>query len=147
MTVMYYSHTQEIDPKITTAATVAGGAALLALVPGGFIARLAILGLTTITANTFKSLTVSVDTSSVKFHFGDGLINKTIPLSDIKSATAMRTTAMQGWGIHWLGKGWLYNIYGLDAVDIELKGDKHVFLGTDQPQELCEILNKHKGNG
>jgi hypothetical protein len=141
---MYYSHTQEIDGRWTAAASVAGGAALLALLPGGMLARVAWLGLAAVTAKTFRALTVNVDTTSVNFHFGDGLISKSIPLADIKAAKAIRTTPVQGWGIHWIGKGWLYNIYGLDAVDIELKGGKHVFLGTDQPQELTAVINQHK---
>jgi hypothetical protein len=142
MDVTYYSHTQEIKGKLPTAAAIAGGALLLVL-PGGFLARLLWLGVAAGTAATFRSLTVNIESDAVRFQFGTGMIKKSIPLSKIKSATVIRTTPLQGWGIHWIGKGWLYNIYGLDAVDMEMADGGHVFLGTDQPQELAAVINQH----
>jgi len=142
MDVTYYRHTQEIKGKLPTAAAIAGGALLLA-VPGGFLARLLLFGIAAGTAATFKSLTINVEGELVRFEFGTGLIKKELALSKIKSATRFRTTPLMGWGIHFIGKGWLYNVYGLDAVDVEMTDGSHVFLGTDQPDELSEVINQH----
>ncbi len=144
MDVTYYSHTQEIPQKWTTAGAVVGGAAIWGLIPGGLVARLAMLGATALTATTFRSMTISVEEHSLNFHFGNGsLIKKSIPLTEIESAETLRTTPWQGWGIHYIGKGWLYNVYGLDAVDVLLKDGKHVFLGSDEPEALAAAINKH----
>src|SRR5262249_53221886 len=97
-------------------------------------------------SSTFKSLTVSVDADSLNLQFGSRLVKKSFPLQTIKSVTKIRTTPMQGWGIHFIGKGWLYNVYGLDAVEVEFKDGKRAFIGTDEPDELVAVINQHCQN-
>src|SRR5580692_1146478 len=116
MQVIYYSHTQEVKGKWPLAAAIAGGAAIFALTPAGLIGRLALLGTFGAIGATFKSLTINLDAESLNLQFGKGPVKKSFSLSVIKSAKPIRTTPMQGWGIHWTGSGWLYNVYGLDAV-------------------------------
>ena len=135
---MSYTHTQRVPDKVM----VAGGLAALAigLTPPGLLLRLALLGTLGTAAATIRSLTVSVDETSVNLRFGDGFIRKSIPMADIQSSRAIRTTLWHGWGIHWLGDGWIYNIYGLDAVELRLKNGKRVIIGSDDTENLCQAI-------
>ena len=88
----------------------------------------------------FWALTVEVTESDVVLKFGFGLIRKRFPLSSIVSARAVRNKWYFGWGIRLLPKGWLYNVSGLDAVEIETKDGSVHRLGTDQPSELLRAI-------
>ena len=91
----------------------------------------------------FGSLTVAIDGDTVRLHFGVGLIRKSFPLADIRSARAVRGRWWHGWGIRWIpGTGWLYNVSGFDAVELDLDGDRKVRIGTDEPQALTAAVER-----
>ncbi len=136
---MHYSHTQKIPEKILLGAGIASLA--LGLTPPGFLARLALTGLLGATVYNFRSLTVEVDDSEIKIQFGDGPIKKTFNLHDVTSVHAVRTTPLQGWGVHFTGYAWLYNIYGLDAVEVNFNNGKSVLIGTDEPDKLAAAID------
>lgn len=136
---MHYQHTQTVPEKVMLAATVAGLA--LGLTPPGLITRLVVMGLLGATAYSFRSLTVEVDDEELRIQFGDGPIRKSFLLSEVATCKAVRTTPLQGWGIHWTGAGWLYNIYGLDAVELCLTNGKKVLIGTDEADKLTAAID------
>ena len=136
---MYYQHTQKLPDKIMATAAVAGLA--LGLTPPGFLTRLVVVGLLGATAYNFRSLTVEVDDNEIRLQFGDGPIGRVIPLTDISGCKTIRTSPLQGWGIRFTGDGWLYNIYGLDAVELSLNNGKRVLIGTDQPDQLAAAID------
>ncbi len=37
--------------------------------------------------------------------------------------------------------GWMFNVSGLDAVDIELKDGGRFRIGTDEPEELVRAIS------
>ena len=89
----------------------------------------------------FHSLTIEITDRELSWRFGPGLIRKSVQLAEIVSAKPVKTTFLEGWGIHWSpGKGWLYNVSGFDAVSITLRGGKRFTLGTDEPQVLAARL-------
>ncbi len=143
--VQRYSHTQKIPDKLMTLGSLAGVA--LALTPPGLVARVALLGVLGAAGAMIRSLTVEVDAEAVRLRFGNGLVKKSFPLKEISSASPVRTTLLQGWGIHWIGSGWLYNIYGLDAVLITLRNGGCVTIGTDEPAALAAAINERLGSG
>ena len=136
---MHYQHTQRIPEKVMLAAGAAGLA--IGLTPPGFIARLVLTGILGATAYSFRSLTVEVDDDEIRIQFGDGPIKKSFPLTELTSVKAVRTTPLQGWGVHWTGNGWLYNIYGLDAVEISFANGKRALIGTDEPEKLASAID------
>lgn len=85
----------------------------------------------------FHSLTIEIGEDELHWHFGPGLIRKSVPLSDIVSAEPVRTNVLEGWGIHSSRYGLLYNVSGFDAVAVTLRSDKRFALGTDEPQKLA----------
>jgi hypothetical protein len=91
----------------------------------------------------FRDLTVEVD-SSVRFYFGIGWFKKEFGLGSIVSAKITRNPWWYGWGIHYIfGVGWVYNIGGLDAVELVLTDGKRLRIGTDEPQVLqAEIMKR-----
>ena len=140
---MHYIHTQRIPREIVAAGALAGLVAGFT-VPGR-LARLALWGIFGATAATFRSLTVEVDDTDVKLQFGGGLIKRSFPLECIRSVSQVKTTLLQGWGMRCLGDGWLYNIYGLDAVELQLHSGKRALIGTDESQRLAEAISEKIG--
>jgi hypothetical protein len=96
---------------------------------------------TVIIVALFATLTVEVTEVHLKFRFGIGIIHKRILISDIASCKATHTL-MPSWGISRTRRGWLYNISGFNLVEITLKNGKQLFLGTDELEDLCNVITK-----
>jgi hypothetical protein len=88
----------------------------------------------------FGSLTVTVDTERVQLWFGPGLIRKRFDLSRILDAKAVRNPWWFGWGIRVIPDGWLYNVSGLDAVELLMGDGRKVRIGTDEPDALLAAI-------
>ena len=84
----------------------------------------------------FPSLTVEIDETRLIAKFGFGIINKKFILKDIDSCHAVKNPWYYGWGIRITPHGWLYNISGLSAVEIQMKNGKKYRIGTDEPKSL-----------
>jgi uncharacterized membrane protein YeaQ/YmgE (transglycosylase-associated protein family) len=93
----------------------------------------------------FHSLTVRVSRNDISLSFGIGLIRKRFLIDEIKSATIVRNRWYNGWGIRKIWGGWLYNVSGFDAVEIQLKNDRKYRIGTDQPCELLAAVESASG--
>ncbi len=88
----------------------------------------------------FSILTVEVDGEELRHYFGFGFWKKSYQLEDIQSIKAVRNSWLYGWGIRLTPHGWLYNVSGLDAVEIELHSGRKFRIGTNQPAELSTTL-------
>lgn len=94
----------------------------------------------------FASLTIIVDDDYVRIKFGAGLIRKKFKLDDIKSCSIVRNKWWYGWGIHLIPRGWLFNIAGLDAVELVMKNERIYRIGTDEPQKLDAFIQSKLHN-
>jgi hypothetical protein len=137
---MHYQHTQKVPDNVMAVAAVAGLA--IGLTPAGLLARIAAVGVMGAVGYSFRSLTVEVDDDEIRLQFGDGPIRKSIALADVTGVKTTRTSPLSGWGMRFIGGGWLYNIYGLDAVELSLAGGKRVLVGTDEPDILAAAINE-----
>jgi hypothetical protein len=88
----------------------------------------------------FSSLTTVVTDTEFIFHFSFGFWRKRIPLADIRRAEAVRTTFWDGSGIHLTRRGWLYNVWGLDAVEIERTNGTRLRVGSDDARRLADAI-------
>jgi hypothetical protein len=88
----------------------------------------------------FSSLTVTVTHQAIEIHFGPGLIRKKFSLADIQSCEPVRNHWFFGWGIRWIPRGWLFNVSGLDAVELKMKNGRRYRIGTDEPERLCNAI-------
>ena len=136
---MHYHHTQKIPDKVLLGAGLAS--LVLGLTPQGFLARLALTGVLGAAVYNFRSLTVEVDDDEIRLQFGDGPIRKSFSLHEISTVKPVRTTPIQGWGIHGFGSSWLYNIYGLDAVEVDFRDGNKAIIGTDEPEKLTAAID------
>lgn len=90
----------------------------------------------------FGSLTVVVEPGSVLVAFGPGLIRKRIPLEHVLECKPARNKWWWGWGIRKIPNGWMYNVSGLDAVELVLRSGRTFRIGTDEPERLARVINE-----
>jgi len=88
----------------------------------------------------FHSLTVRVSGSEIALSFGVGFIRKQFPISEISSASMVKNRWYNGFGIRKIRGGWLYNVSGFDAIEIQLKNERKYRIGTNQPKELLSAV-------
>jgi hypothetical protein len=93
----------------------------------------------------FPSLTVRVTTDTVRVWFGPGLIRRNFPVHGVHHAHLVRNPWYYGWGIRLTPHGWMFNVSGLDAVELELAGGRRFRIGTDQPRELMAAIQQASG--
>ena len=95
----------------------------------------------------FATLSVSVSDDEVYVGFGPGLIRRRFPAAEIRALHTVRNRWWYGWGIRLTPYGWMYNVSGLDAVEIELASGKRFRIGTDEPKRLAAAISKVAGAG
>jgi hypothetical protein len=91
-------------------------------------------------AAVFHSLTVEISQSELRWHFGPGLWTYQLPLDEIQSVAAVHNHWWNGFGIRMAPGFTLYNVSGLDAVELKLKSGETRRIGTDDPQGLAAAL-------
>ncbi len=105
---------------------------------GAIVATIALF----IVAYFFRSMTVEISDTELTWYFGSGFPRKRVPMSEVISAEAVRTSFWNGWGIHYTRRGWLYNVSGYGAVCVTLRNGKRFCLGSDEPEVLARELGK-----
>ena len=88
----------------------------------------------------FSSLTVEVADEAVSLSFGLGVIRKEFFLKDVTSCQVVKSPWYYGWGIRKIPQGWLYNVSGFSAVELEMTDDKKNRIGTNEPEKLEEAV-------
>jgi len=105
---------------------------------------LSFAGLALVFLILFRSLTIEIDSRRFRCFFGDGVIWRSIPLSEIIDIKPVRNKWYYGWGIRLTPYGWMFNIGGLDAVELHLASGKRFRVGTDRPLEVVEAFKQFK---
>ena len=95
----------------------------------------------------FYSLTIEIRDGLLACFFGPGLIRRQFRLEDIIAARHVRNHWYNGFGIRRIASGWMYNVSGLDAVEISLKSGKHFRMGTDRPEEVVKAITDALNQG
>jgi hypothetical protein len=88
----------------------------------------------------YLSLTVEVKPEKIEMRFGLGLLRRSIALGNVHNLCVVETSIEDGLGMHLTGTGWLYNISGRQAVEIILRDDSQVRIGSDEPEELARAI-------
>ena len=92
----------------------------------------------------FHGFTVTVTEKVIHLKFGIGLIQRTIFRDQIASVSQVRNRFWYGFGIRLTPHGWMWNISGLDAVEITYLDDRRFRIGTDDPAGLMSVLQDTK---
>jgi len=135
-----YLHTQIGWVLLAALAAGAGVVVFATSKTGWSTAASVVLTLLIVVAVLFCTLTVRINGGLLECRYGPGLICKYIPLATIRGVRTVRTAWYQGWGIRLTSDGWLFNVSGLDAVEIELADGKRIRVGTDEPQVLAAAI-------
>lgn len=140
---MLYEHTQKSPlwlfvaiPLLTlvaVAGAAAGGPIVMVLSALGAVAFIAFIA-------HFSSLTVTVEPTRAHAAFGRGWPRKTVEFSRVTEVRAVRNRWIYGWGIRWVPKGSLWNVWGLDAVEFVLDTGRVVRFGTDDSDRLLAAM-------
>ncbi|MEM9037064.1 MAG: hypothetical protein AAGA99_20050 [Actinomycetota bacterium] len=120
-----------------------GIAAAIGDATGSTLAVTSIIGLAMgVLIWTFNRLSVRVNDDAVVVAFGFGLPRRTITFDRILAARPVRNRWYAGWGIRYLRTGWMWNVWGLSAVELDLAGGRHFRIGTDRPDELAAAITR-----
>ncbi|MBN2053764.1 hypothetical protein JW905_02500 [bacterium] len=142
----HYEHTQPGTLILVSLLLVLALIGYLYLVtPAGHIATGLLFLVLAAAAFIFHSLTVRVTDAEVIVSFGPGVIRKTFPLADIVTARAVRNPWYFGWGIRVIPGGWMFNVSGLSAVELERFSGRKFRIGTDDPDGLLRAIRAARG--
>ena len=141
---MTYRHTQ--TGTLTLLCSVLAGlvGAALAWRAGQWTPAIAVIVLMIVIACLFSSLTVEVDEGELRWYFGPGLWIYRLPLADIRDVGIVRNQWWNGWGIRMAPGFRLYNVSGLDAVELRVGPNDIRRIGTDDPQGLAQALKAQR---
>jgi hypothetical protein len=78
----------------------------------------------------------------VTVSFGIGLIKRSISVEQMQEISIVKNPMYYGWGIRMIPNGWLYNISGADAVELQLKTGRVVRIGSKDPNGLAEAVRR-----
>jgi hypothetical protein len=84
---------------------------------------------------TFRTLTVEI-TDRITIAFGRGWPVRRIDPADVQESRVVRNSPWHGWGIRWIRGGSLWNVWGLDAVELLLVSGRRFRIGTDDAEAL-----------
>lgn len=121
--------------------TVVGIVAMVADGDTGVVILTALVsaGIVAIVAH-FSRMRVRVTAHEVQVTFGTRWPRRTVAVRDVRSHAIVRNPWYWGWGIRAIPNGWLWNVWGLDAIELELASGRRFRIGTDDPQGLYASL-------
>lgn len=144
-----YAHTQRSRLMLSLLGVGTIGALAAAIAPsrdalplGTRLALIAVVAVLAASAVAFSRLTIEVAEGELRWHFGLGFARRRLALGDIASAEPTRTGLLDGWGIHFTRRGWLFNVAGRDAVLFTRTDGKRFLLGTDEPRVLVDAVRQ-----
>ena len=88
----------------------------------------------------FSRLTVEVDDRVIDLKFGMGVIRKRFLLKDVKAHRVVKNPWYYSWGIHVIPGGWIFNVSGLEAVELQMKNGQRYRVGTDDVEGLANAV-------
>ena len=89
----------------------------------------------------FCRLEVTVSGGKIVTAFGFGRPHREIDLADVTAVRQVRNTWIQGTGIRKISGGWMYNVWGLDAVEVDLSSGNVFRIGTDDPENHLAAIS------
>lgn len=90
----------------------------------------------------FHSLSTEVTRNELRVFFGLGLIQRRFQMDRIQGASQVQNRWYYGWGIRLTPSGWMWNVSGSKAVELELASGKKFRIGTDDPKGLLRAIER-----
>jgi hypothetical protein len=137
---MTYRHTQPGTSVLLICLVCGGIGAALAWRAGQWPASVVLIVIMLAAGMLFSSLTVEVNDSELSWYFGPGVWTYRLPLASIQNVAVVRNHWWNGFGVRMAPGFRLYNVSGLDAVELRIGADDVRRIGTDDPQGLALAL-------
>lgn len=122
--------------EVVVAAVLASQSTVALALSGAVAAVLAVF------LSIFSTLTVTVDDTAVRLSFGLDVLRREVRLDEVTAVRRVRNSWVAGWGVRVIPRGRLYNVGGLDAVELELDSGRVVRVGTDEPDALLAAVQR-----
>lgn len=143
---MPYHHTQR-GLVILFVCLAAGAFGAAVTWRSGQMPMIVMLAVLVAVAVLFHSLTVEVDNNELRWHFGPGFWTYRLARDEIRNVAVVRNHWWNGFGIRTAPGFRLYNVSGLDAVELQLKSGDIRRIGTDDPEGLAAALKSPPRGG
>jgi hypothetical protein len=91
----------------------------------------------------FSELHVTITPGWLHLRYTPYFVNRRIPLAEVAQFENIRYNFwVAGYGIHYvpIRYGWVYNVRGLDGIQLRLASGKRMLIGTQRPQEFLNAL-------
>ena len=137
-----YKSTQSayVIPLVLAVAAVAAGFWAASTDDAAALIVWIVLALVAIVGFAFSRLTVLIGKGQVLVEFGLGWPRRRYRLAEVTAIEQVRSKWWHGWGLRWIPNGTMYNVWGLDAVELQLESGKVFRIGTDEPAQLKTAL-------
>jgi len=89
---------------------------------------------------SFATMTVEVDAEAISLRLGIGAIRKRFLLKDVETYRAVKNPVYYAWGIHVIPNGLIFNVSGLQAVELQMKDGRKYRIGTDDVRGLTNAV-------
>lgn len=90
----------------------------------------------------FSRLTIAVSSDRIAASFGWGWPNREFAIADISSVERVRNKWWYGLGVRKVpGGAWMFNIWGLDAIELNMRTGAKFRLGTDDIDNLHTAIS------
>ncbi|MEZ5176142.1 MAG: hypothetical protein R2823_08050 [Acidimicrobiia bacterium] len=144
---MEYRHAQvTVIPSVLTFALLASVQIIVA-VAGAFVWWTLIFSIAILLlVMHFGRLVVTIGSGEIAAAFGSGWPVERIAFDEVIEARVVRNHWLEGFGIRKVRRGWMYNVWGLDAVELERSSGKVFRIGTDEPDMLKAAIDLHLVN-
>lgn len=138
-----YHHTQ-VGYLMIGALGVGAAVAGYSAVRTGSVGVIAVFILLGAALLVFSRLTTVVRDKTFEVFFGLGLVRRRISLNEVREVHVVRNPWYCGWGIRWIGNGWLWNVSGLDAIELRLRDGRRFRVGSDEPERLAAAIQAER---
>lgn len=91
----------------------------------------------------FAVLTVDVDERAITIRFGVGVIRRSFLLRDVQAYRTVKNPWYYGWGIHMIPGGWIFNVSGSEAIELQMKNGRKYRIGTDDVQGFANAVQSY----
>ncbi|MGH1488831.1 MAG: hypothetical protein ACRBK7_05460 [Acidimicrobiales bacterium] len=141
-----YDHRQSTTNLVLAVMAITSVVAILAALGDGLESAAGIIvfgAMMTAVVFVFSELRTTVDESNIIATFRLGWPKRTVPISALSSSQTVRNKWWYGFGVRLIPDGWMYNIWGLDAVEIRYdRGERHETfrIGTNDPEGLAAAI-------
>mmetsp|Transcript_26514 Transcript_26514/g.67218 ORF Transcript_26514/g.67218 Transcript_26514/m.67218 type:complete len:153 (+) Transcript_26514:79-537(+) len=144
----HYDHAQRTSAFSVSLGLSSGAvfaaAVSLGLSAGAVFAAFVVGAVLLLAAQMMRELRVSLGAAGIHVGFAlFGLPSRTLAWTEVASATKVRNSWQTSWGMHSVRRGWLWNIAGPDAVELELRTGRVFRIGTDDADGLLAACKKH----